>query len=85
MKVRINEIFLEQSLIMLIKGDYVDGKKSGYGVYTYSDGRKYQGAWLDDKITGKGKLTYPNGDIYEGTKYLKKEPENLMMKYTYTL
>lgn len=53
-------------MIKLIKGEYVDGKKNGYGVYAYSDGRKYQGAWLDDKITGQGKLIYPNGDIYEG-------------------
>ena len=32
---------------------FFDNKKSGHGVYTYADGRRYEGEWRDDKPTGK--------------------------------
>lgn len=28
-------------------GDWVEDKKSGYGIYTWEDGQVYDGNWLD--------------------------------------
>ena len=38
----------------------------GYGVYTYSDGRKYEGYYANDKREGQGKYKWKNGTIYDG-------------------
>ena len=38
----------------------------GKGVYTYSNGDKYEGDWFNGYKPGKGVYTYSNGDKYEG-------------------
>jgi len=48
------------------EGDYLDGKRSGKGVYRYADGAVYEGDWLDGKMSGKGVYRYADGDVYEG-------------------
>lgn len=47
-------------------GEWIDNKKNGFGIITYTNGNRYEGEWNYDKINGKGKMTYNNGDIYEG-------------------
>ena len=38
----------------------------GRGVYTWPDGRKYDGEYKDDKKDGQGTYTWPDGKRYEG-------------------
>ena len=38
----------------------------GKGVYTYSNGDKYEGDWFNDQSTGNGVYTYSNGSSYKG-------------------
>jgi hypothetical protein len=38
----------------------------GYGVFTWEDGRKYEGSYVDDKKEGNGRFTWPDGRVYEG-------------------
>ena len=38
----------------------------GYGVYTWKDGRKYEGQYLKDKKHGKGVYTMTDGRKYDG-------------------
>ena len=48
------------------EGNLVDGKRTGKGKFTFSNGDVYEGDWVDDKMTGKGKITNADGDVYEG-------------------
>ena len=38
----------------------------GQGVYSWADGRKYEGDYKDDKKHGYGIYTYPDGRTYKG-------------------
>lgn len=49
-----------------IHGNYVNGKRHGYGVMTWPDGSSYRGEFYNDEITGKGKYIYADGKIYTG-------------------
>ena len=40
---------------------------SGYGVFDWPDGRKYEGDYLDDKKHGHGTFRWSDGRIYQGT------------------
>eukprot|EP01088_Endostelium_zonatum_P014244 TRINITY_DN3039_c0_g1_i1.p1 TRINITY_DN3039_c0_g1~~TRINITY_DN3039_c0_g1_i1.p1 ORF type:complete len:311 (+),score=76.24 TRINITY_DN3039_c0_g1_i1:321-1253(+) len=46
--------------------EFVEGKKHGYGVYTYADGSIYQGDFFNDNFHGRGRYTYADGEMYEG-------------------
>ncbi|CAF4043798.1 unnamed protein product, partial [Adineta steineri] len=48
------------------EGELVYGKKSGKGIYTWPDGRRYEGQWKDDIRHGHGIETLANGERYEG-------------------
>ena len=45
-----------------ISGDCVNGQ----GIFTYSNGEKYEGEWKDGEKNGQGTYTFPNGDKYVG-------------------
>lgn len=45
---------------------------SGHGVFTLSDGRRYEGEWKRNKRHGLGVLTWPDGSRYEGVWKLGK-------------
>lgn len=47
-------------------GDWVMGERTGKCVYTFNDGRKYEGEVSDGKWNGQGKFHYNNGDVYDG-------------------
>ena len=36
---------------------------NGYGVFTWSNGKRYEGYWKDDKKDGQGILYSPDGAI----------------------
>ena len=38
----------------------------GYGVFTWPDGRKYEGEYVNDHKVGQGSFYWPNGRIYKG-------------------
>lgn len=37
---------------------------SGYGLYKWSDGKRYEGEWHNNKMHGKGFLVWPDGKEY---------------------
>ena len=43
------------------EGAYVNGIKEGQGVFTWSDGRQYEGGWLGGKQHGEGVIRGLNG------------------------
>ena len=47
-------------------GDYVEGKRQGYGVYKYVNGDVYEGSWVNGMREGKGSLKQKGGYEYEG-------------------
>ncbi len=47
-------------------GDWVEGRFSGNGTYTYSDSKTYEGQWRNGEKNGYGIMTWPNGDVYDG-------------------
>jgi hypothetical protein len=40
--------------------------KEGFGIYTYSDGSRYEGEWSNGLQHGKGKIVDANGKIVKG-------------------
>lgn len=41
-------------------------KMHGYGLFTWADGRKYEGQYFDDKKEGRGVFTWPDQRKYDG-------------------
>jgi hypothetical protein len=50
----------------MFNGEWLNNKMHGKGVFTWSDGRKYEGDYHDDKKSGYGVFTWPDGRMYEG-------------------
>ena len=42
------------------EGDFEDGLFTGYGVYVFQNGDKYEGQFVKGHFHGEGKLLYPN-------------------------
>jgi hypothetical protein len=38
----------------------------GYGIFTWTDGRRYEGQYIDDEKEGNGTFFWPDGRKYEG-------------------
>ena len=38
----------------------------GSGVFTWADGRRYEGEYVDDKKEGHGVFKWPDGRQYDG-------------------
>jgi len=47
-------------------GEWANGKRHGYGVFTYADGSKYEGQWMNNWKHGDGRYTYADGTVYQG-------------------
>lgn len=39
----------------------------GRGIFTWSDGRKYEGEYVNDKKEGCGEFSWPDGRAYKGS------------------
>ncbi len=48
------------------KGNWVDGRRNGKGIFYYSNGDRFEGNWVDGKKNGKGTNYLANGDRLEG-------------------
>lgn len=48
-------------------GEFVDGKRDGYGKYVWNNGGYYIGDWVDNERTGYGTYYKTNGDYYKTT------------------
>jgi len=44
----------------------MNNKMEGSGVFTWPDGRRYEGEYIDDKKEGHGVFYWPDGRKYEG-------------------
>ena len=53
-------------LIKIYQGEFVDGKSTGKGIYTWANGDKYEGDLVDAVFHGKGTLTLNNGTKIKG-------------------
>ena len=47
-------------------GDWVNGRRNGFGIMNYSDGSKYEGEWINNRKIGKGTYTWNNKNYYKG-------------------
>jgi len=47
-------------------GDWVQGKRSGSGEFSYASGAKYTGEWLNNQKHGIGTFVFDNGFTYHG-------------------
>lgn len=56
------------------RGNFIDGKKEGFGIYTWSTGSTYEGNWKNDNKNGYGVYKNKEGFIYEG-EYLEGKKE----------
>jgi hypothetical protein len=48
-------------------GEWVFGKKHGYGTCTYRSGDVYEGTWVNDEVCSICMLCMYVCDVYEGT------------------
>ena len=54
------------------EGDFINGLKSGSGIYLYKNGDKYVGEFKNDEKNGFGAYYYNNGESYIGNYYKNK-------------
>lgn len=47
----------------MYKGEYKKGKKDGYGIYVWPDGRRYEGYWKDGCQNGEGTAMFNAGEV----------------------
>ena len=48
------------------EGEFKEGKKHGFGTYTFHEGSKYEGEYKDGEYHGQGTFTFTDGSKYEG-------------------
>ena len=48
-------------------GEYLNGKKHGYGTYTWPNGDKYVGDFKYDRMNGRATWYFNYGSVYSGT------------------
>ena len=49
------------------EGEYQNGKRNGYGIYTWPTGKKYMGQFKNNNFHGEGELVYSDGSTRKGT------------------
>ena len=67
-KNNINGIGIEFNLEddSIYKGEYINSKKCGLGIFRYNDGTISYGEWLENKLNGYGIIQFTNDCIYIG-------------------
>lgn len=49
------------------KGNFINGVKTGNGIFEWSNGIKYDGEWNNGLFNGEGTYVFPNGGSYSNT------------------
>ena len=57
------------------EGDFVNGKREGYGKFIWEDGEYYIGQWMNNLKYGKGIIYYKNGGIKLDCNWVNDMPE----------
>jgi len=60
----------EFSHLVILEGECEGEIRDGVGIYTYSNGDKYEGQWKNNMKEGKGYFYYNNGELYMGEWYI---------------
>jgi hypothetical protein len=55
---------------------YANGKKEGFGKYTWADGSTYEGDWVDNRINGRGVYLWKDGRRFYG-EWINNDMEGL--------
>ena len=55
------------------EGHYLDGFRTGYGVYTFATGDVYKGYWKDNLRHGEGILYNERGKVISNGPWIKDE------------
>ena len=48
------------------EGDFVEGRRSGHGAFSYATGATYVGQFADDEKHGVGSYTFEDGSVFRG-------------------
>ena len=48
------------------EGEFLNGKKNGYGIFFNNNGDRYEGNWSNGWINGYGTYYFRDGNIYQG-------------------
>jgi hypothetical protein len=59
--------FTKDSAMNTYTGEYLDGKRHGFGTFVYDDGSRYEGQWFQNLKHGQGKYTSATGVVYVGS------------------
>ncbi|KAG2498462.1 hypothetical protein HYH03_003716 [Edaphochlamys debaryana] len=52
--------------VLQYDGDWIQGRREGYGTRVYNTGETYAGDWVSNLRHGTGRYEYSNGDLYVG-------------------
>ena len=47
-------------------GDWLNGQRTGNGIYTHANGDRYVGEFLNGESHGQGKYTWEDGESWNG-------------------
>lgn len=50
----------------VFEGNYVKGRREGFGVYTHASGDKFEGEYSNDKRHGTGRMEFADGGFFHG-------------------
>jgi len=63
----IMKYYISPGLYSVYNGNWIDNKKSGYGIILYTNGSIYDGNWENNKFSGHGKFIDIQDGTYEGS------------------
>jgi hypothetical protein len=59
------------------EGNWIEGRREGFGTFFYSNGSRYDGYWHNNMKEGFGLLTEENGELkwglYKADRLVKKD------------
>lgn len=65
----------------LYVGEFINGRKEGFGRYYFKNGNIYNGQWHENHMHGKGSMKFKSGDFYEGAWYHDQRHGKGVYKY----
>ena len=59
-------------------GNYVNGQRTGKGIYKWNTGASYEGDFVNAELDGKGTYIWKNGDRFQVTGKMVLEQEKVL-------